>query len=606
MKAIIFNSGIGKRMGKLTERMPKGMLKLSNGESLFERQIRLLGENGIRDFIITSGPFEEQLIEITRQKAYKNFKFTFVRNTLYDKTNYIYSFYLARDLLDDDFVMLHGDLVFNDNLVRHVLDAPFPSTCLINSAKKLPEKDFKGRIVNNKLKEVSINIFDNNCFALQPFYKLSKDTIKLWMKNVEKFIEEKGKAGVYAEEALNEITDNLNIIPLSYQKYYIEEIDNLDDYDKVKSEIREVDYKEQRIETSINKIKEYLEKLSLSKPLVVIDKFLEGSSVYEELRLNFSPVFFSEFHSNPDYQEVIKARKCLLENNCDSIISVGGGSAIDIAKTVKLWLPLSEEKDFFSQDYQYINFKHVAVPTTAGTGSESTRFAVVYYNGEKKSLTSDSIIPDLAILDDRFLSTLPLAQKRATMLDALCQATESLWSVNSTEQSVIYAQEAIRLITNNAREYMDGDVKLNALMLRAANLAGKAINISQTTAAHAMSYKITSTFGISHGLAVAACLIPLWHFYNSFYISHLDKIIDNGQKKVRRLISDSYSCASSEEALLAFETLCKEIGFNLLINSDKNTFLQIVDNVNIERLKNFPLELTKKDIIDIYKTFISI
>ena len=116
MKALIFNSGIGKRMGELTKHSPKCMVKLKNSETIFERQLRLLNDVGIKDVIITIGPYEEQLKEVASKKAYQDMHFTFVHNDKYDQTNYIYSFYLTKEFLDDDFLILHGDLVFNKKL----------------------------------------------------------------------------------------------------------------------------------------------------------------------------------------------------------------------------------------------------------------------------------------------------------------------------------------------------------------------------------------------------------------------------------------------------------------------------------------------------------
>ena len=122
MKAIIFNSGLGKRMGALTENNHKSMVHLSNGETIFERQLRVLSECGITDFVITVGPFKEHLMEVTKNEKFKHLNFVFVENPIYDKTNYIYSMFLAKEYLNDDFLLLHGDLVFNKELVEDVKD----------------------------------------------------------------------------------------------------------------------------------------------------------------------------------------------------------------------------------------------------------------------------------------------------------------------------------------------------------------------------------------------------------------------------------------------------------------------------------------------------
>ncbi len=244
MKAIIFNSGLGNRMGDFTQNHHKSMATLKDGETIFHRQVRLLSAEGVKEFVVTTGPFEEQLK--SEAADFPELKFTFVRNDIYDKTNYIYSMYLAREFLDDDMVFLHGDLVFNRKLVRDVLACDEKNTATVNFAKALPEKDFKGRVQDDKVVEVSIKIFDEDCFAFQPFYKLEKATVSAWVGKVVEFIH-KGEDKCYAENALNEIFRALNIKAFSYDGYYIDEIDNIDDYARVTEEILPFDEADKKI-----------------------------------------------------------------------------------------------------------------------------------------------------------------------------------------------------------------------------------------------------------------------------------------------------------------------------------------------------------------------
>lgn len=244
MKAVIFNSGLGNRMGDFTKNHHKSMAPLKNGESIFHRQIRLLSAEGIKDFLVTTGPFEDQLMK--EASDFPELNFTFVRNDIYDKTNYIYSMYLAREYMNDDLVFLHGDLVFNRKLVRDVLNCSEKNTATVNFKKALPEKDFKGRVKDGKVIEVSVKIFDEDCYAFQPFYKMDKYTASAWIGKVVEFIH-KGEDKCYAENALNEIFPALNVRAFSYENYYIDEIDNLDDYERVTAEILPFDEEDAEI-----------------------------------------------------------------------------------------------------------------------------------------------------------------------------------------------------------------------------------------------------------------------------------------------------------------------------------------------------------------------
>ena len=238
MKALIFNSGLGSRLGQLTENKPKSMVCLYNGESIFERQLRILSACGIRDFVVTTGPFPEQLAAVAAK--FPAIRVTFVPNPIYRDTNYIYSMFLARAHFDDDFLLLHGDLVFNQRLVEKTLANPIPSLCLYHETKALPEKDFKCRLKDGLLREVSVKIFDEDCFAFQPLYKLTKADLLAWSREVEAFIGA-GDDKVYAENALNRIADTLAIRAMSYAADYIDEVDTAEDLARVSHDIQAFD-----------------------------------------------------------------------------------------------------------------------------------------------------------------------------------------------------------------------------------------------------------------------------------------------------------------------------------------------------------------------------
>lgn len=554
MKALIFNSGLGRRMGHMTEETHKSLAVLSDGETILERQIRLLSECGIKEFVITTGPFADQLKTVCAK--YPELTFRFVANDIYFKTNYIYSFYLTKEYLDDDFLTLHGDLVFNKKLVKAVLENPAPSVGLINKTLPKPEKDFKARVIDGYVKEVGINIFEDNCYAFQPLYKLAKKDLLAWWARVADFINS-GNDRVYAENALNEITDSVLIKAMRYDNYFIEEIDNEEDYARVTAGIREFDFDEQEQYDSPEILK------TLKKPLVVAGSMKDFFKGYKT---------FSGYTANPKYEEVMEGLKAF--EGCDSIISVGGGSAIDVAKAIKYYSCLDGNGKFV-----YKNIKHVAVPTTAGAGSESTRYAVIYKDGEKLSITHDALFPDAVVFCPELIKTLPLYQKKCALLDALCHAIESIWSVYATEKSVAYAQSAIELIKENAAAYISGDEGIIPAVQKAANLAGKAINVSRTTASHALAYKLTTRYGLPHGYAVALTVPYFW----------------------KLLAENGYAPLGKENITLSeFEKLLDVMELSDKTDIPVSDLPVLTGAVNTERLKNFPLPLTEEQIKGAY------
>ena len=184
----------------------------------------------------------------------------------------------------------------------------------------------------------------------------------------------------------------------------------------------------------------------------------EGKTV--PLKTLFEPldcVHFTDFTPNPKYEEVSEGVRLFRESKADVIVAVGGGSAMDVAKCVKLYCKMDPRRNYLRQEAANTGVELIAVPTTAGTGSESTRHAVIYFEGKKQSVSHPSIVPDTAVLEPALLRNLPLYQKKCTMLDAFCQGVESWWSVNSTEESRAYSKAAVTGIRDHWQAYLEGN-----------------------------------------------------------------------------------------------------------------------------------------------------
>lgn len=352
--------------------------------------------------------------------------------------------------------------------------------------------------------------------------------------------------------------------------------------------------KQQVISTTdvIEQMNNIFETENISKVLLVCDSAFDYLQTKEEyLKMNVPYVIFNQFTPNPLYEDVLKGVEIFRSNECDAIVAIGGGSSIDVAKCIKLYSAMDDSKLYLEQECKENDVTLIAIPTTSGTGSESTRYAVIYYDGKKQSVTHDSIIPKYAILDYRNLVTLPVYQKKCTMLDALCQSIESWWSVNATDESKAYSVKALSMIVSNMKAYLANETEGNANMLIAANYAGQAINITQTTAAHAMSYKLTSLYGVPHGRAVFMCLPHIWSYMND------KQVLPDVFVEIARV--------------LGYETVPEAIDYLLKINEelfednkvtmDANDLEVLTVSVNPVRLKNNPLALSENEIRDLYK-----
>lgn len=228
MKALILNSGIGSRMGSLTSDKPKCMVSLYETETILSRQIKQLLEVGVSDFVITIGPFGD-LIPNYIQEVYPDISVIYIRNDLYAETNYIYSMYLARDSIQEELILLHGDIVMEKGVLVDILEDSRENLVVVDKSAVLPEKDFKCAIHNEFVQEigVSLTVQSPQVFLL-PVYKLSKKFMLDWLKEIERFVSE-GKTKVYAENAFNTISDTMNLEIFDISGDFCMEVDALDD-----------------------------------------------------------------------------------------------------------------------------------------------------------------------------------------------------------------------------------------------------------------------------------------------------------------------------------------------------------------------------------------
>lgn len=236
MKALILNSGMGKRMGSLTSEHPKCMTEISESDTILSRQLKLIAAAGIKEVVMTTGAFDEVLVNYCNSLNIP-LDITFVKNPKYEETNYIYSIYCAKDKLrGDDIVMMHGDLVFEGKVFNDVVLSD--GSCMtVSSTVDLPEKDFKAVIKGDKITAVGIEFFENAVTA-QPLYRLAESDFGMWLDKIDEFCEN-NNTGVYAENAFNEISDKLNLKPLDVRNELCCEIDTPEDLSEVTVKVRE-------------------------------------------------------------------------------------------------------------------------------------------------------------------------------------------------------------------------------------------------------------------------------------------------------------------------------------------------------------------------------
>lgn len=351
----------------------------------------------------------------------------------------------------------------------------------------------------------------------------------------------------------------------------------------------------QKIIWGLNGLGKELQEAGCRRILLVADSSFPYLSIKDIVLQEACPaVQFDAFHSNPSYDEICAGVELFRDGAFDALLAVGGGSAMDVAKCIKLaemaidgpscLIPPLVGKQAAIKGRPMIPL--FAIPTTAGTGAESTGNAVHYFNGVKQTVTHPCIRPDVAFLEPTVLETLPLYQKKCTMMDALCQGIESWWSVEATPESREYSRMAVETLISYWRRYIfDYDSVVAEKIMLAANYAGQAIHIAHTTAAHAMSYKLGSIYSLPHGHAVAVCLPEIW-----------DYMISCASDQTQVVFADIAAAMGAENpsaAVRLFRSMMAEMGLERPEGGAQreSTLETLATCVNPTRMRNNPVAL---------------
>lgn len=293
-----------------------------------------------------------------------------------------------------------------------------------------------------------------------------------------------------------------------------------------------------------------------------------AADVMKEVCRDLQVTEFTDFSVNPKDEEAQNGVRLLLNVKPDVIIAIGGGSVMDMAKLIRHYA--SE---------QGVTVPLWAVPTTAGTGAEATHFAVVYKNGVKHSIEADDILPDVAILYPPFTYHNNAYLTACTGFDALAQAIEAFWNPNATDESVVYALRAISYINSVLPQCIEtpSDTLLRDDLLYGAYWAGRAINITKTTAPHAFSYAFTTHCGYPHGHAVAITF-PFFAELN---------LMNNPKDEELRWMLGLDKNADIKQYFIDY---INRIGLRYEGTKGKDLH-ELLSQVNLDRLKNNPVQM---------------
>jgi alcohol dehydrogenase len=329
---------------------------------------------------------------------------------------------------------------------------------------------------------------------------------------------------------------------------------------------------------------------------------LEGAAAVER---------WSDFSPNTDADDLARGLERLAAFAPDLVLGIGGGSAMDMAKLLAAYGGRVAGDDVVevvragdridARDHGLI-----LVPTTSGSGAETTHFAVVYTGHDKHSIAGPAMLPDRIVLDPSLTLSGSVYQRATSGIDAVCQAIESLWAVGATDASRASARAALDLLLAHLEAFVTSpddapDHDAAAGMSLGSHLAGRAIDVSKTTAAHALSYGLTKRHGVSHGHAVATSLGP---FIEAHAVAAPDQLQPGVDPAVHgAAVGEVIAALGAEDgasAHAAFVALLGRIGLEPRLTAlgvtDEAERHALVRTVNLERLGNDPVRFDGADL----------
>ncbi len=356
---------------------------------------------------------------------------------------------------------------------------------------------------------------------------------------------------------------------------------------------------------SLMKIPSFLREKGFKKPLIIVSNSVSKNTYYQEFKnslfeysLNF--VEFKEIKQNPEFKTILKAKDVAISNEVDSIIAIGGGSVIDTAKAVGALLAnknskLEKLKGLLKVKKPYSML--IAVPTTAGSGSETT-IASVITNAEKNdkfAINSPNLLPQVAVLDDELLRSLPKNIIANCGMDALTHALEAYLGNALTKETEKASIEAVKLIYSSLLNFYanQNDDKARSDMLKASYLAGVAFTRSYVGYVHAIAHSLGGKYDVAHGLANAVILPYLLDKYKKKSSKKLNNLVSLlGQKDENEFISWVKDLNDKMGIPKGFMGIIKEEGISFLAKHAAK---------EANPLYPVPLELSEKELEDIIK-----
>ena len=360
------------------------------------------------------------------------------------------------------------------------------------------------------------------------------------------------------------------------------------------------------------KLTEEVKRLQIENPLIVTDEILQNIGIVDQITPLLTDVRYGVFTGvkpDPELTIVEECTTMFMEENHDALIAIGGGSAIDIAKGVSAYAGYEGTLgDLFGTDLvPHKGAPIIAIPTTAGTGSEVTNISILSDSEAqlKKGIVSDHLLPDVAIVAPEMTISMPKSVTAASGIDALVHAIEAYISVHSSPITDALAIQSIKMISKNLpKAYANSnDIEAREQMATASLIAGMAFGNAGVGAVHALAYPLGGRYHIPHGVSNALLLPFVMEWNKLACLERFREIAIALGEKVENLSNAD----AATKAVEAMKRLCTSVNIPSGLQSfdiPESAIAEMAEDASkVERLlNNNPRQFSKKEIEQIYQS----
>ncbi len=595
MKALILDpSAFGSARGTTSDRSTN---RLGNGETALGRQVRILAALGITDFVVASARCTQDLNEVRSSPQFIGLRFVQPGQDAEEAAmlNWLWQH------LDDAAFVVHSDAVFDADLVsRMLLDSHQDLIAYAQEPAFKPTPETLARDV------YPVEFAGTKGGAsLEGFIcKLSARTLRLWLARLAALADQ--DAGQDRVEAVRgAVARDLGIASFATVGHLLGAARTPTRLAQISADVRLYDLRQQPIVAEpygYVRLAAILKEFGIRKPLLICDDGYDGSPVAEHLKaLDLDLVRFDVLGERASYAQAADGARTFSAKGCDGVLTIGGDAAIATGKCVKLFSALDPGRDYLEQGKRYSPIKHVVLPVGAGEGGESTPFSWLDVDGALRLVDHDAMLPDQVLLEPTLNARVSAYQRKSAALATFSRCIEAAWGLSATEESQGEALSGIDLLMKSLFTYLRTDEPTAQLsMMRAANLAGRAISISRNTALQAMGGQLARRYGIPQGLAEMMCLRALWRHWTRRVGIGPDVPRDARFRQVTDRLCRRLGVTRVRDAITLIDRLLAFLDLDGPAPHRPTDLDELITGINQECLANSPLSLDPRELRRVY------